>query len=177
MNSENNGRPFDTIPFPQDITEAQAAPMRDWLKHTGQLDEYLRQLGEEHTKIKARLKDLEAREMDMRKAFVIMATNPAQTSGTQRVTVGDTEYKTVKKENISFTDLDELDAALDKIEALGEVEKHIANAMIKWSADLSLTEYKKAQETHPEVVAIIDAVIVKKAGAPTLEKVEPKKRK
>jgi hypothetical protein len=176
MNSENNGRPFDSIPFPQDITEEQAEPMRAWLKSTGQLDAYLKELGEAHDRIKADLDNIKARELDMRKAFVIMAFDPGKTSGTERVEVAGTEYKAVKKENISFTDLDELDTALDEIEALGEVQKHIANEIVKWSADLSLTAYKKAKETNPEVVAIIDRVIVKKAGAPTLEKVAPKKK-
>lgn len=118
-------------------------------------------------------------EMERRKAFVAFAGDPDKKSGTERVELENGyQAKIVKKLNYGFiknkedkTDKDAIENALQKIEAEGPVGELIAERLIKWTPDLSLTEYKQLSESHK---AIIDAVIVVTDAAPTLEIVAPK---
>lgn len=56
----------------------------------------------------------------------------------------------------------------------GEAGELIAERLIKWTPELSLTEYKQLSDKYRK---IIDDVITASEGMPTLEIVEPKAKK
>lgn len=118
-------------------------------------------------------------EMVLRTRVVAFSFNPNQRSGTERIPLANGyELKAVKKVNYNFikdekgkTNKAAIDAALSQIEKTIPHGELIAERLIKWTPDLSLTEYK---ELPAAAKAIIDAVIVTTDGAPTLEIVPPK---
>lgn len=126
-------------------------------------------------------------EMELRKKFVSVATSADKISGTENVDLGEGwKAKTVKKvtyklgskvEGVSARDA--VDAALQKIEALGDEGHFIAERLVKWTADLSLSEYKALDEhpRGPEIKALLSPVLTIDSGAPTLEIVPPKSKK
>lgn len=126
-------------------------------------------------------------EMNLRKQFVVFSFDNEKLSGTERIQLNNGyEAKAVKKLNFKFVSRDEnvkvtdaVDAALTKIEALGPEATFIGDRLVKWSADLSLTEYKTLTESEigRKVKAIIDDVVETTEGAPTLEIIEPKSKK
>lgn len=129
---------------------------------------------------KKRLEVAKDDEMNWRKKAVAFAFDPNKTSGTERIELGNGyEAKAVKKMNYGFVktsdgakvDKDKIEDALEKIEETGPVGELIASRLIKWTPDLSLTEYK---QLTPEFKAIIDPVLVLTPGAPTLEIIAPK---
>lgn len=130
-------------------------------------------------KAKAAIEAAKTVEMEWRKKAVAFAFNPEQKSGTERIELGNGyEAKAVKKINYGFiknsenkTDKDKIEEALEKIEKLDPAGAYIADHLIKWTPELSLTEYKKLA---PNLKAIIDTVIVTSEGAPTLEIIPPK---
>lgn len=63
--------------------------------------------------------------------------------------------------------------ALQKIRTLGNEGSFIADRIVKWKPELSLTEFKQAPDNIKNL--ILDAIVIKPA-MPTLEVVEPKKR-
>lgn len=142
-------------------------------------DFYFKQVLLQWETAKQELEAAKAREMDLRKQCVAIGFDPDKKSGTERVELGGGyEAKAVKKINYGFvknpegkTDKRAIDAALSKIEADGEVGMMIAERLIKWTPDLSLTEYKQLPAKYKP---IIDAVIVTSDGAPTLEIIPPK---
>lgn len=116
----------------------------------------------------------QATEMDLRKQFVKFAFDPEKKSGTERIELANGyEAKAVKKVNYSVNQ-ETVNSALDKIEALGPEGKFIAERLIKWKADLSLTEYKGLA---PQYKVLIDEAVTTTDGAPTLEIIEPKSKK
>lgn len=123
-----------------------------------------------------------ADEMELRKKVVDFISNPNIDKGTERVELADGRTaKTVKKITYGFVQTTEgrvdkkaIDAALTKIETMGPAEALMAERLIKWTPDLSMTEYK---EIPANIKAIIDEVIRTKEGAPTLEIIEPKAKK
>lgn len=135
-------------------------------------------------------KDLDAAketEMELRKKFVAVATQADKISGTENVDLGNGyKAKTVKKVNYKLgsnvegvSARDAVDAALQKIEALGDEGRFIADRLVKWTADLSVSEYKALDE-HPrgaEIKALLSPVLTIDSGAPTLEIVAPKAKK
>ena len=66
-----------------------------------------------------------------------------------------------------------VDKVLSKIEKTGPAGELIAERLVKWTPDLSLTEYKQLPE---KLKSIIDEVIVTSEGAPTLEIIAPKSK-
>lgn len=62
------------------------------------------------------------------------------------------------------------DAALDELTALGNEGPFVAERIIKWTPELSVSEYKKLT---PAQKAIIDKVVTTTPGLPTLEIKEP----
>ena len=120
------------------------------------------------------------KEMEQRKAVVAFAFDPNKESGTERIEL-DNGYqaKAVKKVNYGFVKTEDgklnkaaIDKALAKIEKVGgTVGELIAERLVKWTPDLSLTEYKQLDEKFKK---IIDEVIVTSEGAPTLEIIAPK---
>lgn len=126
-----------------------------------------------------RLETAKAEEMDLRKQVVDFAFDQDKVSGTERIELGGGwQAKAEKKITYGFIqdaegklDRKAVNAALDKIEARSDAGAYIAENLVKWTPALSVTEYKKLTA---EDKAAIDAVIVTKEGAPTLEIVAPK---
>jgi len=129
-------------------------------------------------------KDAEA---DLRVKFVKFAFDSAKLSGTERIPLHNGyEAKAVKKLNYKFVApegikvVDAVDKALTQIEALGGEAPFIADRLVKWSADLSLTEYNKLDEggeVGKAIKNIINGVIETTEGMPTLEIVPPKAKR
>lgn len=124
-----------------------------------------------------------ASEMTARKAAVDFCFDQYNNSGTERIELGNGyQAKAVKKVNYGWVkaldgvkvDRKKIEAALNQIEALGNEGPFIAERLIKWSPELSLTEYNKLA---PQYKAIIDPVIVTTDGAPTLDIIAPKEKK
>ena len=120
------------------------------------------------------------KEMEQRKAVVAFAFDPNKESGTERIELGNGyQAKAVKKVSYGFIKTEDgklnkaaIDKALEKIEKVGgAVGELIAERLVKWTPDLSLTEYKQLDEKFKK---IIDEVIVTSEGAPTLEIIAPK---
>lgn len=133
---------------------------------------------------KTALEAAKASEMELRKAFVDFSFDPTKKEGTERIELHNGfEAKAVKKLNWSLVSPiegisvpDAVESALDRIEAIGEVGKFIASRLVKWTPELSKSEYNKLAEI-PEggkIKEIIDTVIQTKEGAPTLEIIQPK---
>lgn len=82
----------------------------------------------------------------------------------------DTYTPITKKTNPDDVTISE---ALQKIRGLGNEGAFIADRLVKWKPELSLTEYKQSPENIQKI--ILDAIVIKPA-MPTLEVVEPKKK-
>ncbi len=121
------------------------------------------------------------KEMEQRKAVVAFAFDPNKESGTERIDLGNGyQAKAVKKVNYGFVKTEDgklnkaaIDKALSKIEKTGPAGELIAERLVKWTPDLSLTEYKQLPE---KLKNIIDEVIVTSEGAPSLEIIAPKSK-
>lgn len=117
-------------------------------------------------------------EMQLRKELVEFAFDQSKQSGTETLELGGGyKLKAGKKLNYGFikgedgkTDRKAIETALTKIEKDGAVGELIAERLVKWSPELSISEYKKLDEKYRKA---IDAVIVTSEGAPTLEFIEP----
>lgn len=85
--------------------------------------------------------------------------------------------KAVKKNNYRLAANDKVDDALAAIEKLGERGKFIAERIVRYKPDLSLTEYKNldmANPTDKSVKDIVDSILTISDGMPSLEIVAPK---
>lgn len=164
----NVARIANLIAWKQPLTETDSLFWRDYL-----LAKWERS--------KAALEIAKADEMEQRKAVVAFAFNPDKKSGTERVELANGyELKAVKKLNYGFIKTPEgklnkaaLENALRAIEAKPNGEL-IAERLVKWNPDLSLTEYKLLPTDMKE---IIDTVIVTTDGAPSLEIIPPKSQR
>ena len=135
---------------------------------------------------KAALEAAKEAEMSLRKLYVAIASNPDQKKGTENIAIGNGyKAKVVKKINYGWAkgpdekvDYEAVHDAQDAIEKLGNEGAFLADRLIKWSAELSVSEYNKLEPesnpTHKAVKAALDKVIVTSEGAPTLEIVAPK---
>lgn len=117
-------------------------------------------------------------EMKLRVESVRFAFDPNKKSGTERIELGGGwQAKAVKKINFGWIKKDDkvdkhaIDDALDAIAKLSPAGEYIAEHLVKWTPDLSKTEYDKLGEAEK---TIIDKVIVTTEGAPTLEIIPPK---
>lgn len=119
------------------------------------------------------------REIEARTAAVEFAFDQAVLKGTERIELGGGFIaKAVKKLNYSFVKNDDgkvnrnaIEKALLKIEKEGAAGELIADRLVKWNPDLSLSEYNLLSEKHKK---IIDEVIITTSGTPTLEIIPPK---
>lgn len=159
-------------------------------KETGAITEYTEanfiverdRLLVEWQKKQAELATVKAEEMALRVKCVEFISNPNLNKGTERVPLGNGyEAKVVKKITYGFQktvdgkiDKKAIDAALTAIEDTGDVGKYIADQLVKWTPELSLTEYNKLNDN---IKALIDPVIRTTDGTPTLEILEPKTKK
>jgi hypothetical protein len=133
---------------------------------------------------KRALEAAKAAEMELRKQVVQFNFNTQKLEGTERVDLANGwQLKAVKKLNYNLvspvegvTAVDAVDAALTEIEGLGPDGKFIAERLVKWTPELSISEYRKLDEmpNGEAYKRIIDKVVETKSGAPTLEIVPPK---
>lgn len=130
---------------------------------------------------KLALEAAKADEMIWRKRVVDFAFDPTKKAGTERIDLENGyQAKAVKKINYGWIKTDDgklnkaaIETALCKIEESGPAGALIADRLVKWTPELSLTEYKVLPA---EFKAIIDPVIVTTDGAPTLEIIAPKSK-
>lgn len=129
---------------------------------------------------KKELEVAKEKEINLRKISVAFMHDPSKTGTTENVELGN-GYKARMKVPVRYsfvqkdgkTDKQRIEKALQKIEKDGEVGELVAERLVKWTPDLSLTEYKQLSDKHRK---IIDEVIVTTEGTPTLEIVEPKSK-
>jgi len=131
---------------------------------------------------KAALETAKENEMAARKLAVMFMHDPSKSGTTENVELGG-GYKAKMKVPVNYgfvkrddgkTDKARIEKALSKIEKDGEAGELIADRLVKWSPELSLTEYKNLPDKYRK---IIDDVITTTEGTPTLEIVEPKAKK
>lgn len=131
---------------------------------------------------KAALEVAKEEEMTARKLAVMFMHDPSKSGTTENVELGG-GYKATMKVPVRYgfvqnaegkTDKARIEKALSKIEKDGEAGELIAERLIKWTPELSLTEYKQLPDKYRK---IIDDVIVTSEGTPTLEIKEPKAKK
>lgn len=128
---------------------------------------------------KANFEEAKKAELAARKAAVDHINDPSLIGKQQTIELGN-GYKAKLKIPIRYTfvknsndkaDIAEIKKALAAIAQDGAVGQLVAEKLITWSPDLSLTEYSALCPAHKN---IIDAVIVTKEGAPVLSIQEPK---
>lgn len=121
-------------------------------------------------------------ELKLRKEAVLFLHDPSQAGKTENVPLGN-GYVAKTKTPVNYgwvknadgrADKAKIEKALQKIEKDGDAGELIAERLVKWSPELSLTEYKQLSDKWKK---IIDEVIVTTDGTPTLEIVEPKAKK
>lgn len=117
-------------------------------------------------------------EMQLRKEVVAESFDSTKLKGTQNIEIGSGfKLKCVKKENIKV-DKDKVNAALDEIEKIGQFGVFIAERVIKFTPDLSLTEWNSLKESSDpnaaKIIALLEPVLEFSPGSPTLEIVPPK---
>lgn len=131
---------------------------------------------------KAALEVAKENEIAARKLAVLMMHDPAKSGTTENVELGG-GYKAKMKVPVNYgfikrddgkTDKARIEKALARIEKTGEAGELIAERLIKWTPELSLTEYKALPDNFRK---IINDVIITSEGTPTLEIVEPKAKK
>lgn len=159
-------------------------------KSTGEIKEYSdaefikerdRLLLEWQKKKKA-LDEAKELEMDWRRQCVAFMFDQTKDKGTENIDLGNGyKAKCFKKINYGWLkdaddkiNKDAIETALSEIEETGAAGELIAARLVKWTPDLSLTEYN---QLPIEFKTIIDRVIVTSDGAPTLEIIEPKAKK
>jgi len=121
-------------------------------------------------------------EMRARKLAVAFMHDPSKTGTTENVDLGN-GWKAKMKVPVRYgfvvnaegrTDKKRIEQALGWIESTGADGELIADRLVKWTPELSLTEYKQLPD---HLRKAIDDVIVTTEGSPTLEIVEPKSKK
>lgn len=120
-------------------------------------------------------------EKDLRLRIVAFDFNNAKKKGTETFALSQGwSLKCTKGFSYSFaknsqnkTDKAAIERALQDIENTGPEGKYIADNLVNWSPDLSVSAYDKLSDEHR---TIIDPVLVKKDKLPTLELIEPKSK-
>lgn len=116
-----------------------------------------------------------ADEVTRRNAIVAMCF-PNPTEGTNNLVLGNGyTLKCVVKYNYTMDkDNAKVEAALEAIERLGDEGKFLSDRIVRWTPELSVTEYR---ELGPKYKAEIDKVVTIKPGQSSLELAEPKAKK
>jgi hypothetical protein len=93
------------------------------------------------------------------------------------------KLKAVLKLNYKLNN-DEVDNTLDRIERIGEEGKFIAERLVKFKPELSVTEYNTISEraangdsTAKKIIAELNKILTISDATPSLELVEPKAKK
>ena len=82
------------------------------------------------------------------------------------------KLKCTFKLNYKLDKTDKVDTMLDTLSETGEDGKFVAERVVKWSPNLSLSEYRQLSPEHKK---LIDSVLTVKPATPSHEIVEPKK--
>lgn len=100
---------------------------------------------------------------------------PGGKEGTENLDLGKGwVLKGVFKQNYSLDKDDEkVDKALTRLEKCGENGKFVAERVVKWKSELSVSEWRKLT---PEQQACLTEVLTIKPGQPSLELVPPKEK-
>lgn len=108
--------------------------------------------------------------------FVVKLAFPShKDSGTENFELGKGyKLKATFKLNFKFPDIAKLNSVLDQFEAKGDAGKLLAERVVKWKPELSLTEYK---QLPAEYAALLTPVIETSPGTPSLELVIPDEKK
>lgn len=114
-------------------------------------------------------------EMDMRK-YIVKRAFPDPNEGTNKAELGmGYGLKAVVKYNYKLKgDVDKIDSIIDKLAAIDNEGSFIADRLFKWSATLSVSEYKILD---PKYKKVVDEIVEVTEAAPTLEITEPKAKK
>lgn len=129
----------------------------------------------EWRRAKDELDECKEREAALRRA-VFEVKFPNKTEGTQRVELGK-GYKLKAVYPMTYNcgtkpdDLAKVTNGLNELAALGEEAKFIAQRVVKWMPEISITEYRQLK---PEYKMIVDKFVTIKPGSPQLEIEEPK---
>lgn len=112
-------------------------------------------------------------ELELRNEIVAGVFDPTKEEGTETFELGNGyKIKAVKKLNYTLNNEDDaVDRALTKIEKLGAEGKFIADRLVKWKPDLSISEYRQLGDKYKKH---IDEVLTVKPGTPSLTLIEPK---
>lgn len=121
------------------------------------------------TLVKAQLEEISMRNQLLGLCF------PGAKEGTENLDLGKGWIlKGVFKQNYSLDKDDEkVDKALNRLEKCGDNGKFVAERVVKWKPELSVSEWRKLS---PEQQACIEEVITIKPGQPSLELVAPKEK-
>lgn len=112
-----------------------------------------------------------AEESEARTAVVALFNAPADASGVQNIELGG-GYKLKATFKLRYK-LKDSEKMLEKLEKLGEEGKFIADRLVKFKPELSLTEYKNLSD---KMRKIADEYITASPAIPSLELVEPKSK-
>ena len=123
-------------------------------------------------------------EMNLRK-YIVERAFPKKEEGTNKADLGNGyALKAVVKYNYKCADNDTVEAGLNQLSALGNDGSFIADRLITWTPSFKLLEYRQLQEDKDkgskfaeEALKIITTFLTISEAAPTLEIVEPKKKK
>lgn len=123
-------------------------------------------------------------EMEIRKTAVKIYV-PTPTEGTNTVELGSGyELKAVVKFNYRLAENDIVESCLDRIAAIGNEGKFIADRLVSWTPNFLITEYRALQEekekgnpTAIQILNIVSEMLTITDAAPSLDIKEPKKKK
>lgn len=129
----------------------------------------------EWQKSKAELDACKEREAALRRA-VFEVKFPTKKEGTQRIELGNgyhlkAVYPMTYNCGTKPDDLAKVTNGLNELAALGEEAKFIAQRVVKWMPEVSISEYRQLK---PEYKMIVDKFVTIKPGSPQLEIEEPK---
>lgn len=157
------------------VPVAPVNPFKDWTP-----DQVLRA----HQEAELRLG--KAKELEMALRLEVVAryfANETKPKGTFNFELGNGyKLKLEKKQYIKVGDIPEgkaLEDTLDEIAKIGNVGSVLADRLVKFSPELSVTEYNKlddADDQEKRIKALIDAHITVTPATPTIKIVEPKNK-
>jgi len=123
-------------------------------------------------------------ELELRK-YIVNREFPKKQEGTNKKELGaGYSLKAVVKYNYKCDDNDKVEDGLNKLSNLGNEGAFIADRLISWTPNFLLREYRQLQEDAEkgsnfakQALDIVNTFITITEAAPTLEIVEPKKKK
>lgn len=137
-----------------------------------------------HLEFKTKLDALKAEELELRK-YIVNRAFPEKKEGMNTIDLGaGYQLKASVKYNYKLADNDTVEKVLDKISAIGNEGKFIAERLVSWTPNFLITEYRQLMEErakgNPSAVAILNEVqtmLEITEAAPELNIKEPKKKK